>query len=88
MVGNLPAQAIDADLGGHPARQVHLLVAVVVREQDVAPVHERHVEAVLPFLVRQRRQIADGFGEVATLPVLCVALRGGAVNRESDFVDP
>ena len=51
MVGDLPAEAIHADLGGHGPRQIHLLVAVVPFEKDVPPVQKRKVASGTPFFV-------------------------------------
>ena len=67
--------------------RVHLLVAVVPVEQDVAPVEERQVAAGAALLVRHRAQVGDRDVEPAALPVLHVAVRRRAVDRERHLVD-
>src|SRR5574339_1181385 len=75
MVGHFPTQAIDANFRGYLPRQVHLLVAVVPLEQDVAPVQERQVATGLPLLVDHRPQVGNRDVETAALTVLGVARR-------------
>ena len=87
VIGQLPAQAVDADLGREAPRQVHLGVAVVPGEQDVAPVEERQVPAGPPFLVRHRAKVGERDVELPALAVLDVALLGRAVDRERHLVD-
>jgi hypothetical protein len=72
--------------GGRRATR-HLLVAVVPREQDVAPVDERQVAARAALLVGHRAQVGNRQVEAAALAVLHVAVRRRAVDRERHFVD-
>src|SRR6266487_5033062 len=88
MIRELPAEAIDLHPARHLARARHLLVAVVVREENVPPVDERQIPARAPFFLRRRAKISNGLVEVPALPVLRVALGRGAVDREGHLVDP
>ena len=74
-------------VGGHLPRALHLLVAVVPGEEDVAPVEDGHVAARLPLLVRHRAQVGDGDVEAPALPVALVRLLRRAVDRERHLVD-
>ena len=88
MVGDLPAEPVDADVLRERPRAPHLLVAVVVGEEDVAPVDERHVLRPAALLVGGGAQVADRLVEVAALPVDRERLLRGAVEGERHLVDP
>jgi len=87
MIGNLPAEPIDADVGRQAARDVHLRFAVVPDEEDVAPVEEGRLSARAALFLRHRPQVGDGDVEAAALPVLDVAFLGRTVDGERHLVD-
>ncbi len=87
MVGDLPAEPIDTDLGRQRPGALHLGVVVVPLEQDVAPVHERHVTAEGALLVDHGAQVVHHVVEPAALPVGGIDVLRGAIHREGHFVD-
>ena len=80
MVRQLPAQAIDPDVGGQRARARHLRVAVVPVEQDVAPVEKRQIASGAALFVRHRTQCGYRHVESSTLTIFHVAVRRRAVD--------
>ncbi len=80
MVGNLPGQPVNPDPRRKRAGAVHFLVAVVPVKQDVSPVQHGKIAARLLLFVRHRLEVSDGEVEIASLAVLQVALRSGAVD--------
>src|SRR5258708_29459431 len=53
-------------------------------EEDVPPIHERHIEAVLLLFRAEDGEVAYRLREIPPLAVLRVALGGGAVDPERD----
>ena len=88
MVGELPAESIDADVAGHLPGAVHLVVAVVPREEDVAPVQEGQVARAPVFFVDHGAERGDGAVEAAAPPVLFVRALRRAIDRERHLVYP
>src|SRR4029453_11222432 len=88
MIGQLPAEAIDADLIGHLTGPLHLQLAVVVGEEDIAPVDEGNVPPACPLPVHREAEVPDRLVELAAAPVLDVALGSRAVDRERHLVYP
>ena len=57
MIGQLPAQPIDAEVYGDPPCERHLFVAVVPLEQNVSPIEKRNIAARGPLLIGHRPQV-------------------------------
>ena len=86
MVGELPAQSVDAEILCELSGALHLGVTVVPDEQDVAPVQKRQVAAGAPLLVSHRAEVVNRDVELAALSVSRVALGRRAVDRERHLV--
>src|SRR5262245_21966706 len=87
MIGELPAETVHANLVRHRSRPFHLRLAVVVGEEDVAPVDEREIASSGVRFIGCYPQVANRLLEITTLAIDRVGLRSCAIDRECDFVD-
>ena len=88
VIGDFPAETVDADLAGQGTGPVHLCVVVIPDEQDVTPVQERKVAAGSPLLFGHRPEASGSPPRNDLVDVaFAVGFRRRTIDREGYFVD-